>query len=149
MQPVGELPGVQVEPKRASVAVHYRLAAPTDGQRVGETVRSLLEEFGDELALTPGKMVYELKPNIDWHKGKAVLHLIDALGLGGAEVVPLYLGDDITDEDAFRALQEHGAGIGIFVGAPDDPEVADRETAAQFLLTSVAEVQRFLTDLAR
>lgn len=146
---VGGLPGVQVEPKRASVAVHYRLAAPQDGQRVGDTVQSLLAQFGTELALTPGKMVYELKPNIDWHKGKAVLHLIDALGLDGADVVPLYLGDDITDEDAFRALQEYGEGIGIFVGRPEDPEVADRDTAAQFLLRSVAEVQQFLTDLAR
>ncbi len=146
---VGTLPGVQVEPKRASVAVHFRLAAPEDARRVGEAVQQLLEQFGDELALTPGKMVYELKPNIDWHKGKAVLHLIEVLGLDGDDVVPLYLGDDITDEDAFRALQEHGNGIGIFVGHPDDPEVADRDTAAQFLLHSVDDVQRFLTELAR
>jgi trehalose 6-phosphate phosphatase len=56
----------------------------------------------------------------------------------------LYRGDDITDEDAFRALR----GIGIIVGRPDDPEVADRATAAQFVLASTEEVERFLARLA-
>ena len=144
---VGSLSGVRVEPKRASVAVHYRLVAAEDRDRVADSVQALLDEHPDELALTPGKMVYELKPNVDWDKGKAVLHLIDVLGLGGDDVVPLYLGDDVTDEDAFRAVRD--GGIGIFVGRPDDPEVDDRETAAQFVLGSVDEVQRFLNGLAR
>ncbi len=143
---VGSIPGVRIEPKRASVAVHYRLVAPADRDRIVKSVQTLLAEHPDEIALTPGKMVYEIKPNVDWDKGKAVLHLIDVLGLGD-DVVPLYLGDDITDEDAFRALQDRG--IGIFVGRADDPEVNDRETAAQFVLESVDEVQRFLTRLAR
>ena len=69
--------------------------------------------------MTPGKMVYELQPKLDWDKGRAVLYLIDALGLDGDDVVPLYLGDDITDEDAFRALA--GRGIGIFVGSQTIP----------------------------
>lgn len=143
---VGSIPGVRIEPKRASVAVHYRLVAPEDRDRVAKSVQILLAEHPDEVALTPGKMVYEIKPNVDWDKGKAVLNLIDVLGLGD-DVMPLYLGDDITDEDAFRALRDRG--IGIFVGRADDPEVSDRETAAQFLLESVDEVQRFLTRLAR
>lgn len=143
---VGSIPGVRIEPKRASVAVHYRLAAPQDRDRVAKSVQKLLAEHPDEVALTPGKMVYEIKPNVDWDKGKAVLHLIDVLGLGD-DVMPLYLGDDITDEDAFGALRDRG--IGIFVGRADDPEVSDRETAAQFVLESVDEVQRFLTGLAR
>ena len=144
---VGSIPGVQIEPKRASVAVHYRHVAPEDRDRVGDSVKTLLAEHSDDVALTPGKMVYELKPNVDWDKGKAVLHLIDTLGLGGDDVMPLYLGDDITDEDAFRALQDRG--IGILVGRADDPEVGDRDTAAQFVLCSVDEVQRFLDGLGR
>lgn len=144
---VGAIPGVQIEPKRASVAVHYRLVAAEDRDRIAESVQRLLAEHPDDVALTPGKMVYELKPNVDWDKGRAVLHLIDVLGLGGDDVVPLYLGDDITDEDAFRALRDRG--IGIFVGRADDPEVGDRETAAQFVLKSVDEVQRFLAGLGR
>ena len=144
---VGSIPGVQVEPKRASVAVHYRLVAPEDRSRVAAAVQALLAEHPDELKVTPGKMVYELQPNIDWNKGRAVLYLIDVLGLDSDGVVPLYLGDDITDEDAFRALR--GRGIGIFVGRPDDPEVMDRPTAAEFVLACVDEVQQFLITLAR
>ncbi|WP_426632413.1 hypothetical protein [Planosporangium sp. 12N6] len=59
--------------------------------------------------------------------------------------VPLYLGDDITDEDAFRALR--GRGVGILVGRPDDPDVAGRATAAEFVLASTGEVEQFLTGL--
>ena len=144
---VGSVPGLRIEPKRASVAVHYRLVATEDRDRVVKSVQTLLAEHPDEIALTPGKMVYEIKPNVDWDKGKAVLHLIDVLGFGGDDVIPLYLGDDITDEDAFRALRDRG--IGIFVGRADDPEVSDRETAAQFVLGSVDEVQLFLSRLGR
>lgn len=144
---VGSIPGARIEPKRASVAVHYRQVAPQDRDRIAQSVQALLAEHPDEVALTPGKMVYEIKPNVDWDKGKAVLHLIDVLGLGGDDVVPLYLGDDITDEDAFRALRDRG--IGIFVGRADDPEVSDRQTAAQFVLDSVDEVQGFLARLSR
>jgi trehalose 6-phosphate phosphatase len=62
-------------------------------------------------------------------------------------VVPLYLGDDITDEDAFLALR--GLGVGIIVGHASDPEVADRATAADFVLASTTEVEQFLSTLAR
>ncbi|MGH3848154.1 MAG: trehalose-phosphatase, partial [Pseudonocardiaceae bacterium] len=89
----------------------------------------------------------ELQPNIDWNKGKAVLYLLRMLDLDADDVAALYLGDDITDEDAFRALA--GRGIGIIVGHPDDPEVANRATAADFALESPAQVERFLTTLAR
>jgi trehalose 6-phosphate phosphatase len=76
-----------------------------------------------------------------------VLYLLETLGLDTADVVPLYLGDDITDEDAFRALR--GVGVGIIVGRATDPEVADRTTAADFVLASTVEVEQFLSMLAR
>jgi trehalose 6-phosphate phosphatase len=143
---VGSIPGVEVEPKHASVAVHYRRTAPEDRERVAAAVRVLLADYPDQLKVTPGKMVYELQPKIDWDKGKAVLHLMDVLGLTADDVVPMYVGDDITDEDAFRALG--GRGVGIIVGHPDDPEVADRTTAADFSLASTEEVEQFLNRLA-
>ena len=144
---VGSIPGVVVEPKRASVAVHYRLADPEHRTKVTAVVDELLDEYSGRLKVTRGKMVYELQPKIDWHKGKAVLHLLRTLDLDTDDVVPLYLGDDITDEDAFRALT--GRGIGIIVGHPDDPEVANRPTAADFVLPSTVEVEQFLNTLAR
>ncbi|MGH3693602.1 MAG: trehalose-phosphatase [Pseudonocardiaceae bacterium] len=144
---VESIPGAVIEPKRASVGVHYRLADPQYHAKVTAVVDELLNEYSGRLKLTPGKMVYELQPKIDWHKGKAVLHLLRTLDLDADDVVPLYLGDDITDEDAFRALA--GWGIGIIVGHPDDQEVADRPTAADFVLESTVEVERFLDTLAR
>jgi trehalose 6-phosphate phosphatase len=143
---VGSIRGVKVEPKRASVAVHYRLAAAEDREQVTAVVRALLTEYSEGLKVTPGKKVYELEPKIDWDKGKAVRYLMRVLGFDSGDFVALYLGDDITDEDAFRALR--GRGVGIIVGRPDDPEVAGRATAAEFVLASVEEVQRFLARLA-
>jgi trehalose 6-phosphate phosphatase len=147
-QAIGDVPGVAIEPKKVSVAAHYRLVAD-DGDRakVRDAVQRLLDERSDELKMTPGKMVYELQPKLDWDKGRAVLYLIDALDLNRDDVIPLYLGDDITDEHAFEALE--GRGIGIFVGSHDDPELGGRPTAADFVLDSVAEVERFLDGLAR
>ena len=136
-----------MEPKKASVAIHYRLVAYDEKPRVKEIVETLLAEHPDDLKVTPGKMVFEIQPKLDWDKGKAVLHLIDVLGLDSDVVVPLYLGDDVTDEDAFRALE--GRGIGIFVADAEDLEGADRPTAARYILHSIDDVERFLRGLAR
>ena len=144
---LGSIPGVVVEPKRASVAVHYRLVNSQEHARIGAVVDTLLTERPEQLKLTPGKMVYELQPKIDWDKGRAVLYLLETLGLDTPDVVPLYLGDDITDEDAFGALR--GRGVGIIVGHAADPEVAGRATAADFVLASTSEVEQFLTTLGR
>jgi trehalose 6-phosphate phosphatase len=149
---VEPVPGAVVEPKRFSVAVHYRLVVPQDRRSVKAVVDTLLARYPNQLKVTPGKMVYEIQPKIDWDKGKAVQYLRHALHVDGAEFVPLYLGDDITDEDAFRALQRLSPGplqgIGIVVADLGDPEEADRSTAADFVLESTREVQRFLNTLA-
>ena len=139
--------GAVIEPKRASVAAHYRLVAEPQRAAVQRVVERLLSEHPDELKVTPGKMVYELQPKLDWDKGRAVLHLLTTLGLDGDDVVPIYVGDDITDEHAFEALA--GRGIGVIVASADDREVAGRTTAADFALESVEEVERFLDGLAR
>jgi trehalose-phosphatase len=147
---VGPIEGAVIEPKRFSAAVHYRLVAPEQHPSVTAAVDGLLAEYPDQLKVTPGKMVYEIQPKVDWNKGKAVQYLRHALGVEGDEFVALYLGDDITDEDAFTALKESGSGPGIGVVVADlgDPEHADRATAADFVLESTAEVQQFLNALA-
>jgi trehalose 6-phosphate phosphatase len=139
--------GALVEPKKTSVAVHYRLVSEEERKKIKEIVDALLAEHPDELKVTPGKMVYEIQPKIDWDKGKAVLYLLEALDLDGDDVVPIYLGDDITDEDAFEALKDRG--IGIFAGRAADPEVAGRTTSADYVLHTMQEVERFLDTLAR
>ena len=141
---VGGLDGVEVEPKRASVAVHYRRADPATRDRVAGLVEALLAARPDELKVTPGKMVYEVQPKLEWHKGAAVRYLLDTLELAGDDVVPLYLGDDVTDEDAFRAL--NGLGVAVYVGHQDE---LDRGTAADFVLDDPEQVRRLLDTLAR
>lgn len=133
-------PGVIVEDKTYSVAVHYRLV---DEARVPEVERSVDEalENRPELRKTLGKMVFELRPAVDWDKGRAVLWLLKTLGLGGPDVCPIYIGDDVTDEDAFRALGDRGAGI-VVTELP-------RPTAARWSLQDVPEVRAFLERLGR
>ena len=73
---------------------------------------------------------------IDWNKGKAIAWLLEMLGLERGNVRPIYIGDDSTDEDAFRALEQ--SGIGILVSEQSQP------TAARYSVKNPFEVERFL-----
>ena len=139
--------GALVELKRTSIAAHYRLVPDEERPRVRKVVDTILAEHPEELRITPGKMVYEIQPKLDWDKGKAVLYLLEALGLNRDDVMPLYLGDDVTDEYAFEALANRG--VGIFVGPADDPEASGQTTAAHYILHTTEEVRQFLDTLAR
>ncbi len=132
------IPGIIVENKTYAVAVHFRLAGTEDIGRVEHIVDGVVAR-NPQLRKTGGKKVFELRPNMDWDKGKAVLWLLDALDLDTAEVVPLYIGDDVTDQDAFDAL--HGKGVSILVA--QDPQA----TRADYRLSDPAEVGRFLEEL--
>lgn len=142
---IANISGASVEPKRASVAVHYRMVPGPRRDAVRGVVDSLLADHPGRLRVTPGKMVYEIQPDVAWDKGRAVLHLLAALDLDGDDVVPVYIGDDITDEDAFEALRDRGVGI-VVRGAEPDRE--DRATAATLALDEVADVERLLGMLA-
>ncbi len=130
--------GVQIERKRYSIAVHYRRA---DEKDVG-SVDGVLDEVNGEskgLRRSYGKKVFELQPDVPWNKGEALLFLLDELGLGGREVVPFYLGDDITDENAFAVLRDRGIGIVV----RDEP----RRSLAAYALDDVSQVGKFLEEL--
>jgi len=122
--------GLLVEEKPAGVALHYRLA-PERGPAVGDFLRSLAERSG--LALQRGKMVAELRPT-GADKGAAVRRLMAEPPFAGAR--PVFVGDDLTDEDAFEAAAGLG-GAGVLVG----PE---RPTAARWRLDGVAGVTGWL-----
>jgi trehalose 6-phosphate phosphatase len=131
--------GVQVERKRFAIAVHFRRVAP---ERVGvlESEVDAVRARHSALRKSGGKMIFELRPGIDWDKGRAVLWLLSQLDLDDSEVLPLYIGDDQTDEDAFRCLTGRGLGIVVRDGA--------RVTAARYALEDVEEVRRFLEAMA-
>ncbi len=135
---LGPVRGVQVERKRFSIAVHYRLVDRGEVHRVRREVDEVVAE-ADDLRRGDGKEVFEVGLDLPWDKGRAVEWLLEALEVGD-EVLPIYVGDDRTDEDAFRALV--GRGIGIRVGTPEE------ETHAAYQLADPARVQRFLDWLA-
>jgi trehalose 6-phosphate phosphatase len=142
-----DIPGTLVEPKHASVALHDRHVADADRPRVAALVEAVLAEHPGELRVTPGKFVHEIQPKIDWNKGKAVEHLLDVLDLRGVDVLPIYVGDDVTDEDAFNAPSIADGGLGVLVIGPIDAD--GRETAAAAVLADVDAVGAFLDGLAR
>jgi trehalose-phosphatase len=127
-----------VERKRFAIAVHYRLVAPEQIEFIEEAVDRVSVRH-PELRKAYGKKIFELQPDIDWHKGKALLSLLKTLKLARKKVLPVYIGDDVTDEDAFRALQNRGIGIAVW----DEPY----ETAAMYSLKNPAEVKEFLLKL--
>jgi len=83
-----------------------------------------------------GKKVIEFLPNIEWNKGKAVLWILNALRLDWYNSKIFYLGDDTTDEDAFRILRTRGISILIAEKA--------KISAADFRLSSPEEVKCWL-----
>ncbi|MFD2437192.1 trehalose-phosphatase [Modicisalibacter luteus] len=135
-----DVPGVLIERKRFAIATHYRLVAESDVERVEAAVETVAGEH-PQLRRTGGKKVFELRPQLPWDKGKAVVWLLEALGLAKEKVVPIYIGDDETDEDAFAALRERG-GLGLFVGD------ASQATAASYRLEDTDAVGHFLSRLA-
>src|SRR5947209_19373644 len=84
---LANIPGALVEPKKRSLAVHFRLVPQEQRLRVKKIVDTILSEHPEELKVTPGKMVFEIQPRLDWDKGKAVLYLLKALDRD--DVVPV------------------------------------------------------------
>ncbi len=137
-QKLADVRGAIVERKKFVITVHYRLVEEQKLDLVRKAV-DLVALRHPQLRKSHGKKMYELLPAIDWNKGKALLSLMTLLKADGPEVLPFYLGDDVTDEDAFRAIE--GRGIGILVGEQTGP------SAAAYSLRNTEEVMEFLLEL--
>jgi len=136
-----DVPGLLIEEKEFSTAVHYRQVDAAAAGRVKQIVGMLAGQHRPWVVLTQGKEVLDLRPNLPWDKGRAVLWWLERqFGARWAErVLPVYIGDDRTDEDAFTALA--GGGITVAV-SPEGP------TAAAYYLRGPEEVLQFLRRLA-
>lgn len=142
-----DVAGAAVEDNRFSVTVHFRNVRAEDVAEVDAAVDAALAHAGPSIAKRRGKMVIELRPAVEWHKGKAVRWLLTALGLDGEEdVVPIYVGDDITDEDAFRALRARTGPAPVTVLVAEDPQ--ERSSAAEFWVPSPSHVRALLQRIA-
>ena len=124
---------VEIEDKMLSASIHFRRVPPSEWPRIAEIVHSTVPT---ELTLRGGKMVFELRPALAWNKGSAVQWIIEQLHLKSACAV--YIGDDLTDEDAFAILPH---GLTIHVGS-------SLETAAKYRLRDTNYVEELLKGLA-
>ncbi len=131
-----EIPGVLIEKKYFAIAIHYRNAPRGSYSRIIEQVKTTIGADKD-FKIGRGKKLLEIKPSLNWHKGKALEWIMEQLNFSWPEeYLPLYVGDDVTDEDAFRTLSDNG--IGIIVGQHS------LLSAANYRLENVDEVDAFI-----
>lgn len=140
------VPGVVIEDKRLTLSIHYRLTPPDRAARLLERLRRIAaaDQRAGRVVIRGGKEVFEVRLPIPWDKGSASLWLRHHIGAlqERPRLFTLYLGDDHTDEDAFRAVRRVG-GVGIHVGE------GRRPTAAPLRLPRPEVAIRWLARLAR
>ncbi|XP_058225642.1 probable trehalose-phosphate phosphatase C isoform X1 [Rhododendron vialii] len=135
--------GVVIENNKFCISVHYRQVRDEDFCTLEKLVNYILEEY-KEFRMSKGKKVLEIRPDMEWDKGHALNYLLDTLGLGASsDVLPIYIGDDRTDEDAFKAIRNRGDGYPIVVSS------TPKDTMALFSLRNPSEVNKFLFRLVR
>jgi trehalose 6-phosphate phosphatase len=133
------VPGALVEPKGLTTSVHDRNVPDDFRDQLVAIVREVVAGDPDRFVLTSGHRVWEVRPAVSWHKGQALLWVLDHLEDGGdatADRLVFHLGDDRTDEDAFASLPD---GVTVKVGPPDAP------TRARYRLDDPSSVEQFLT----
>ncbi|GAV66219.1 Trehalose_PPase domain-containing protein [Cephalotus follicularis] len=140
---IRKIEGARVEDNRFCISVHFRQVREEDYGILEEKVKSVVEKYSG-FRLSEGKKVMEIRPSIEWDKGHALEYLLDTLGFSSAnDVIPLYIGDDRTDEDAFKVIQRRGQGYPIIVSS------VPKDTNASYSLRDPSEVLTFLLRLAR
>jgi len=126
--------GAWIEDKKYTVTLHFRSVKKSDVPIVKKIFYNIVAEFLNKklLAVVKGKKILELVPAISWNKGMALRYILERLG---DKHLPIYIGDDITDEDAFKSIRNKG--ITVRVGR-------SRKTLAGYYLKRQSEVSEFL-----
>ncbi|MFH1645323.1 MAG: trehalose-phosphatase [Candidatus Omnitrophota bacterium] len=133
--------GFLIEDKGIVLALHYRNVADKDVQILKNIFKDVVNPYvlDGVLKLGEGKKVLEIRPDLDWDKGKCCFYILKQLNLCSNKVLIIYIGDDLTDEDAFRVLQSRG--ITIFVKGEK------KSSSAEYYVNSVEEVVVFLENI--
>ncbi|XP_004502617.1 probable trehalose-phosphate phosphatase C [Cicer arietinum] len=140
---IKDIEGAKIEDNGFCISVHFRQVHEKDYNVLEEKVKSVLGK-NPLFCVTEGKKVMEIRPSIEWNKGNAVEYFLDTLGLSSSNnILPVYIGDDKTDEDAFKVIQTRGQGYPIIVSS------IPRETSALYSLHDPSEVLIFLSRLAK
>jgi len=132
--------GVLVEDKGVTLSVHYRNLHPGFEFEFLDKFQKITDFYmnDESFKIVKGKMVFEIRPNVNWNKGNAVLRLLTEIGFDPKIHVPFYFGDDATDEDAFKVISEFG--ITTHIGS-------DVNSNAAYFLPDVNSMEHFLTFL--
>ncbi len=140
---IAHIQGVFLEDKGVILGLHYRQADKKDIAELKTIFREAVisDLTSHKIRVTQGKMVFEIRPPVEWDKGKIVLWLLAKryFAFGGNNSLPIYIGDDETDEDAFKALRDQA--ITIRVGD-------SKASAAQYYLNDVKQVHNLLSRIA-
>ena len=123
--------GAIIENKIYTLSVHYRMVGAAHVDKIEEILSRI--KFSRKVKVARGKKVFEIRPSVDWDKGEIVKMILKK---NGKFTLPIYIGDDITDEDAFRALGKRGASVLV--------SRRRRKTAARYSLGSTGEVLALL-----
>ncbi len=131
--------GVLVEDKGLTLSLHYRMSSKNNIPKIKTLFKRIIHPYivRKKIKFNMGKKVYEIKPMMKWDKGSAVNWILAMQDYGAiqADIMPIYIGDDATDEDAFAALR--GRGITVFVGNK-------KKSKARYYLKNTNEVTDFL-----
>lgn len=136
-QKLQHIKGILLEDKRVALGVHYRLVTKSDILKVKKICSETLKPYihAKKVKVIAGKKVLEVRPPVNWHKGKAVLWLLRKFRAQSKNIVAVYIGDDKTDEEAFNVLK--AGALTVFVGST-------HRTQARYYLKNTAEVNVFL-----
>jgi trehalose-phosphatase len=130
---IGNVPGIFLESKQATIAIHYRHVSRPGYQKIFLALCRLLQDR-PQLHLLPGKKVWELFPNAFVNKWTTIQHILELEpGEPESRWLVIFLGDDAIDERVFSQMK----GISVVVGR-------HRRTAADFYLDSPGEIGKFL-----
>ncbi|WP_266074996.1 trehalose-phosphatase [Haladaptatus caseinilyticus] len=133
-----DVEGAFVENKGVTASIHYRLVDNEHVPAVRQAVRDAVRGLND-VRVTSGKQVLELRPDVDWHKGRAIRWLYDHHVPDDETWLPLYVGDDRTDEDAFDTLPDSGLAVKVGHHPP---------TVARYRVADPSSVQTIIAWLA-
>jgi trehalose-phosphatase len=132
------IPGTMVENKLFTLSVHYRNLVHTPINHVKKIVERTVRSFSELCKVTTGKKVIEIRPDVDWDKGYAILKMLEMIKFSNRPLV-VYIGDDRTDEDVFKRLLRSSA-ITIRVGR-------NSRSSAKYYVRNTAEVKKLLESI--
>jgi len=130
---LSDIKGVYVEDKGITVSIHYRNVWTKDISEVFSRFWSIMKGYEGRFRVTSGKKVFEIRPFAVWNKGDAVKWILRKHGKG---FLPIYIGDDVTDEDAYSVLRKRG--ITLHVGP---------NSKSDYYLEDIDDVYRFLSEI--